>query len=442
MNTGSHQFHGLWRKPSARQAHFNDVATWIDLVRTLEEGLFDTVFFADGVGIFGPVDGDFSVHLKAGLQIPNNDPSALLSALAVNTEHLGLAFTSSVLQSHPFEFARRVSTLDHISKGRIAWNIVTGAHENSARNFGLDRLLPHDERYEWAEEYLEVVFKLWEGSWDEGALLLDRENGVFVDPDKVHKIRHQGKRYKVEGPHLSAPSPQRTPLLFQAGSSPVGRAFAARYAEGQFLSPPNPAVAAELIAQTRAMAESYGRRGDDIKFFQGFSFIIGSTEAEARRKEEELESYLNQDALLVHANLSLSQDSGKPYPPETRLADIRTNGTRSFIDWFRQQIPDREATVADLGHLAARRHPRITGTPEKIADELAVWREAGIDGLNVLNWEIPGSYRSFVDHLLPVLQQRGLVKREYAPGTLRQKLFGADHISDRHAAAAYRGAFR
>jgi alkanesulfonate monooxygenase SsuD/methylene tetrahydromethanopterin reductase-like flavin-dependent oxidoreductase (luciferase family) len=153
----------LWRHPEARQSDFEDVDVWIDLVRTLEDGLFDAVFFADVVGVYGPVGGDYTINAREGLQIPSNDPSVLLSALAVNTNHLGLAFTSAVLQAHPFEFARRASTLDHISKGRIAWNIVTSTQENAARNFGFDRLTEHDERYDWAEEYLDVVYKLWEG---------------------------------------------------------------------------------------------------------------------------------------------------------------------------------------------------------------------------------------------------------------------------------------
>lgn len=296
MNTGSHIQHGLWRHPEARQADFNDVDVWIELARTLEAGLFDAAFFADVVGLYGPVGGDYTVNVREGLQIPSNDPSVLLSALAVHTEHLGLAFTSSVLQAHPFEFARRASTLDHISKGRIAWNIVTSTQENAARNFGFDRLTEHDERYEWAQEYLDVVYKLWEGSWDDGALLKDRHNGVFSDHSRIH---HVGKRYRVEGPHLPSPSPQRTPLLFQAGSSPAGRAFAARNAEAQFISTPNPEAARELIAETRDLAEKAGRRREDIKFFQGFAFVIGSTEEEARRKEAELDSYVSVEGFLV-----------------------------------------------------------------------------------------------------------------------------------------------
>jgi long-chain alkane monooxygenase len=439
MNTASHIQHGLWRHPDARQADFNDVGVWINLAKTLEAGLFDTIFFADVVGLYGPLHGEYEVNAREGLQIPSNDPSVLLSALAVNTEHLGLALTSSILQAHPFEYARRASTLDHISKGRLAWNVVTSTQENAARNFGHERLTEHDERYEWAEEYLDVVYKLWEGSWDEGALLKDKARGVFADHTRIHKINHVSKRYKVEGPHLPSPSPQRTPFLFQAGSSPTGRRFAARHAEGQFISAPNPRAAAELISETRALARLYGRDGNDIKFVQGFSFVIGSTEAEAKRKEAELDEYVSVDGFLAHSNMGVSQDTGRPYPPETLLADIKTNGGRSHIDWLRKATPGREPTVGDLAKLVSRRHARLVGTPDSIADQLLRWQQAGIDGVNVINWMLPASYEIFNAHLLPVLQRRGLAKYEYRKGTLRNKIFGHDRLPERHPASKYRG---
>ncbi|MDH7785401.1 FMN-dependent oxidoreductase (nitrilotriacetate monooxygenase family) [Ochrobactrum sp. 19YEA23] len=441
MNTASHIQHGLWRHPDARQADFEDVDVWINLAKTLEAGLFDAMFFADVVGLYGPLHGDYEVNAREGLQIPSNDPSVLMSALAVHTEHLGLAFTSSVLQAHPYEFARRISTLDHISKGRIAWNIVTSTQENAARNFGLDRLTDHDERYVWAEEYLDVVYKLWEGSWDEGALLKDRTRGVFSDHTRIHKIHHTGQRYRVEGPHLPSPSRQRTPLLFQAGSSGAGRAFAARHAEAQFIAPPNPAAAAELIADTRRLAQSFGRLPEDIKFFQGFSFVVGSTEEEARRKEAELDDYLSGEAFLAHSNLGVDQNTGRPYPSDMLLAEIRTNGGHSHIEWLRKATPGREPTVADLGRLTSRRHARLVGTPDQIADGLEVWRDAGIDGVNLINWMIPGSYEEYNAHVLPTLQKRGLAKSEYADGSLRAKMFGSDRLNERHPAIRYKGAF-
>lgn len=439
MNTGSHIQHGQWRHPEANQIHFNDVNFWIDLAKTLEKGLFDAMFFADVVGLYGPIGGSYEVNAREGLQIPSNDPTVLLAALATSTEHIGLALTSSVLQAHPFDFARKVSTLDHISKGRAAWNIVTSSLENSARNFGFDEAVEHDERYAWADEYTDVAYKLWEGSWDDGALLIDRERGIFADASKIHKINHVGKRYRVEGPHLPSPSPQRTPLLFQAGSSGAGRRFAASNAEAQFIIAPNPQAAQELILDTRRLAVLAGRRPEDIKFFQGFSFIIGSTEEEVRRNEADYNAYASREGFLTHQNFTVDR-YGKPYPADTPLAAIQTNAGQSQLEWLRKSVQGREPTVGDLGDLVSRRS-RIVGTPEQIADQLETWQKAGIDGVNVINWRLPGSYELFINEVLPVLRKRGLAQTEYQPGSLRKKLFGTDLLNERHPAARYRGYF-
>ncbi len=440
MNTTSHIQHGLWRHPDARQADFDDVTLWTDLARTLERGKFDAMFFADVVGTYGPGRGDYSTNLREGLQIPSNDPSVLLSALAVSTEHLGLAFTSSVIQAHPFDFARKVSTLDHITRGRIGWNVVTSALDSAARNFGADRLEEHDERYVWAEEYLEVCAKLWEGSWEDGAVLKDPVRG-YADPDRVHRIDHHGTRYDVQGPHLSAPSPQRTPVLFQAGSSPAGRAFAARNAEAQFILTSNRDATEQLIRETRDLAEAAGRQRDDIAFFLGLTFVTGSTEAEAKAKEAEIDEYLAADGFLVHSNLGFDPDTGEPLDPDTPLSEVRTHAGQSHLQWLREAAGDREPTIADLARLSAKLRARVVGTPEQIADELADWQRVGVDGVNVINWTLPGSYEEFVDHIAPTLQERGLMQSEYSEGTLREKLFGHAQLPDSHPARQWRGAF-
>ena len=441
MNTNSHIQHGLWRHPLAQQADFNDVNLWIGLAKTLERGNFDAMFFADVVGLYGPVNGSYEVNAREGLQIPSNDPSVLLGALAVTTEHLGLAFTSSILQAHPFEFARRVSTLDHMSNGRIGWNVVTSSLENSARNFGFDRLIEHDERYRWAQEYMDVVYKLWEGSWDDGALLKDKASGIYADHTKIHKIDHRGERYQVEGPHLPSPSPQRTPVIFQAGSSPAGRAFAARNAEAQFILAPTPEIAAVDIAATRALAVENGRAAGDIQFFQGITFVIGSTEEEALRNEAEIDEYISTDGFLAHINLGLDQATGTPLDPETPLKDIKHEGGQSHVNWLRAANPDREPTVRDLAKITAKVRGRFVGTPEQIADKLEDWQRAGVDGINVMNWTIPNSYELFIDEVMPTLRARGLAKDEPALGTLRHKLTGRDELPETHYGRGFRGAF-
>ncbi|MGE0861531.1 MAG: NtaA/DmoA family FMN-dependent monooxygenase [Gammaproteobacteria bacterium] len=439
MDTASHILHGLWRQPQGQQVDFNSLALWTDLVKTLERGRFDVIFFADVHGVYGPRGASFARHLKAGLQIPSNDPAVMLSALASHTEHLGLAITSSIVQDHPFSFARKMSTLDHASQGRIAWNIVTNGLSNGARNFGFDDLTPHDERYAWAEEYMEVVYKLWEGSWDEGALLADRVSGVHADPAKVHRIDHVGPRYRVEGPHLVSPSPQRTPLLFQAGSSPAGMDFAARHAEAVFLMAPAPAFAAQAIAAIRARLEVHGRGPDEIKFFQGLSFVIGSTEEEVARRDRELDEAIDYEAMITHLGgvmgIDLEVDS-----LDRPIDSLTTEGARSLLDWVRAAVTDRVPTVRDIGLLASR-SSRVSGTPEGIATQLGAWQDAGVAGINVINAVIPGSYVDFIEHLMPVLRKRGLAADGYRPGSLRRKIFGHDHLAAGHPAAAWRGAF-
>jgi len=443
MNTPSHITHGLWRQPEGGQLQHNDLDLWVDLAKTLEAGGFDNLFFADVVGVYGDYRGGWDAHVELGLQIPSNDPLVILSALASHTKHLGLAFTASPIQQPPFNFARQLATLDHASNGRIAWNIVTSYLENGWRNFGHEGLTGHDARYAWADEYVDVLYKLWEGSWDEGALLQDRESGLHADPSKIHKIHHVSERYRVEGPALVAPSPQRTPVLFQAGSSPAGRDFAARNAEAQFIISPAPENARALIDATRDLVESHGRHRDDLRFFQGLNFVVGSTEAEAREKEEVLEGQIDIDGAIAHLGGAIGVDFGH-YDHDTPLGEIRTEGAQSALVWLAESTPGRKPTIADVARFQNAR-TRIVGTPEQIADGLETWRDAGVDGINVVNHTLPGTYVEFIDHVLPTLRDRGLAAPTPEPDaparTLRDRWFGVDRLSDRHPAARYRGAF-
>ncbi len=421
MNAVSHVYHGLWKHPETRQTEINDIGTWVELARILERGKFDSLFLADVLGVDSGHNGNWDIYLKQGIHFPINDPSILVAALITSTENLSFTFTSSILQSHPFEFARRVTTLDHLSKGRIGWNIVTSTSRNAAANFGFETPVPHDERYRWADEYMEVVYKLWESSWDNDAILADKAAGIFAAPDRIRSINHKGRRYSVKGPHLSSPSPQRTPVLIQAGSSPAGRAFAARNAEATFIVSHNPKAASKAIADIRSELVAAGRTADDLLFFQGLSFVVGSTEAEAWDKARSLDEYISTDGLAAHIGRDLGIDFGL-LDPDKPVADYHIEGLRGFTQLYEEANPGKKARLSDLVNSMSY-NGRIVGTPEHIAGELQRWQDAGIDGVNVAYQTTPNSFVDFIDHVMPVLRKRGLAQTDYAPGTLRERLF-------------------
>lgn len=441
MNAVSHVFHGLWRRPDTRQTSFNELETWVDLVRILEKAKFDALFVADVIGVDPAYKGSWDTYINEAVQIPINDSGALIGALIGATENLGLTLTSSILQEHPFNFARKLSTLDHLSKGRIGWNIVTSVSHNAAQNFGLDRIVPHDERYAWADEYVEVLYKLWEGSWDEGAVINDAAANRYADPSKIHRIHHEGRRYKVLGPHLSQPSRQRTPVLFQAGASRAGRAFAARNAEGTFIVAVNPEGARRQITETRALVAAAGRDPHDLLFIQGLNVVVGGTEEEARRKARDYDEDVSVDGLLAHISRDLGIDLGR-LDPDRPVEELEIDGVQGVIRAFEEGHPGQKATVRDLGQAYAHAC-RITGTPETIADQLEEWQRAGIDGVNLIYSTTPGSFIEFAQEVIPVLQARGLAQKDYGPGTYRERLFPGSgaRLNARHPAATYRNAF-
>jgi FMN-dependent oxidoreductase (nitrilotriacetate monooxygenase family) len=418
----------------------NNLAVWTDLAVLLEKAGFDGIFFADGTQMNTNYKGSSATCVKEGIGIPTLDPSVLISALAQVTEHLGLIFTSSVLQAHPFDFARRMSSLDHWTKGRVGWNIVTSYSENAFRNFGYEGLLDHEERYRWGEEYLDVVYKLWEQSWDDDSFLTDVERSVVSDPTKIHFINHVSKRYKVAGPHLVSPSPQRTPMLFQAGSSSSGRVFGARHAEGVFLIAASPKAAEIVIKDTRALAAAAGRRANDILFLQGLTFIVGSTEEEAWRKDAEVDEYLSMDGQLAHLSAAMGVDLGL-FDINTPLVELANQaiGTRSQVETVIRASPlGYVPTIADLGRLTSR-STRVTGTPEQIVARLEEWAVVGVDGFNMINITTPGSFEDFIEHVVPLLRKRGLMQHEYTKGTLREKIFpgGGPFLPESHPARRF-----
>lgn len=444
MNCVVHQSPGLWVLPGNDMERYTDLDTWVSLAKVLEKGHFDALFLADVTGVYDVFHGNREAAVSSAAQIPVNDPVALIPAMAHATEHLGFAWTSSVLYNHPFAFARTVSTLDHLTKGRVAWNIVTGYLESGARNFGKSSLPEHDSRYAIADEYLEVCYRLWESSWEEGAVVKDRRRGIYADPAKVHPVDFDGEHFQIHGVHLAEPSPQRTPVLYQAGSSPRGRTFAAQHAECVFVLGPNPGVVAQYVTDTRDKARAFGRHPDDVKFLTYVKVITGGTEEEARNKYASLLDSISYDASMALLSGWTGIDFGQ-FKPDQKLEYIETNAVRTLVHGFTDADPTRSWTLRDLAKYVGigGAGPVIVGAPEQVADELEHWMEAGVDGFNLAYATTPGSFVDFVDGVVPVLERRGLVQRDYAPGTLRQKLYGNAHarLLDRHPAAKYRRAF-
>jgi long-chain alkane monooxygenase len=443
MDTPGHITHGTWRHPDSRAHEHNDLAYWIDLARLAERGKFDAIFFADVAGIYPKWRGSWDLIMRQAIQFPIGDPMALVSALAAATEHLGFVVTSSVLQHPPFTFARTAGTLDHLTQGRFGWNVVTSFTESASTNVGLTAITQHDARYRWAEEYCTVAYKLWEDSWDDDALVVDKERGVYVDAAKVREINHVGERYSVPGPHLVPPSPQRTPMLFQAGTSSAGRDFAARNAEGIFLISSSPEAAGEVVKDISVRAVAAGRRAEDLHFIQGLTFVVGSTEDEARRAEAELEQYIDGEAQVANfaGTTGLDLSSIDPAQPLSEVVE-KVPGIRGAVQrMIDTAAPGSVPTVEDLARHTGK-YWRVTGTPEQIADRLELWAAAGVTGINIMSMINPGTYVDFIDQVAPELQRRGLMQREYSPGTLREKMYPGRGplLPDTHPARAGRGA--
>ena len=437
MNCPTHLVAGTWRHPESQAWRYKDLGYWTELARLLERGLFDGLFIADVIGVYDVYNGSPAAALRAGAQIPVGDPLLLVSAMAHVTEHLGFGVTASTSYEHPFTFARRMSTLDHLTQGRVGWNIVTSYLNSGALNVGLDAQVAHDNRYDMADEYLEVVYKLWEGSWDDDAVVMDRENGVYADPSRVHGIEHDGTYFRVPGIHMCEPSPQRTPLLYQAGASSRGLRFAADHAEAVFITEPTAAIVARRIATLRDLAAAAGRDRRDISVFTGYGVITAETRAEARRKHDLYRRLTDPEGTLALWSGWLGFDLA-PYDLDDRIEVVDSQAIRSLAqtfgdgDWKLRDVIDRLAQTVD--------GPVAVGTGAEVADRIEEWVDAtDADGLNLWHVITPGTYADFAEHVVPELQRRGVYRTAYEPGTLRDKLFGrGPRLPGTHRAAQYR----
>lgn len=412
LGTGHHV--GGWRMPGARAGSEN-LPLLVEIARTAERGKFDMVFLADALNTAAEMHPSMVVRLE---------PLTLLSALAMTTSHVGLAATASSTYTEPYNLARAFASLDHISGGRAAWNVVTGAFGEAAANFSANMHPPHEKRYAMAAEFVEVVKGLWD-SWDDGAVLMDRESGRFVDRSKMRTLNHEGTFYKVKGPLNISRPPQGHPVIIQAGASETGRDLAASIAEVVFAVQPDLEASMAFAHDLRARAVKAGRNPAHMKIMPGVCPIIGGTEAEAKRKLSALGERVDPVAALRVLSERVGSDLSA-YPLDEPLPELpESDGMRGHATALTTLAKAQNMTLRELRDYtsAAMGHRLLVGTPEQVAQGLIDWFDAGAaDGFNLMPPYFPGAFDDFVDEVVPLLQRRGKFRTEYAGTTLREHL--------------------
>ncbi|KAK8119657.1 Nitrilotriacetate monooxygenase component A/pristinamycin IIA synthase subunit A [Apiospora kogelbergensis] len=440
-----HQSPGLWRHPDDQSSRFNEVSHWVELAKLLEEAKFHGIFIADVLGGYDVYKGSLDPAIISGAQWPVNEPLAVVSAMAAVTKSIGFGVTVSTTYEQPYHLARRLSTVDHLSGGRLGWNVVTSYLDSAARNMGRTEQPQHDDRYAQAEEYMRVMYKLFESSWRDDAVQLDAARGVYTAPELVRRIDHAGAFFRVPGPHLCQPSPQRTPLVLQAGTSKAGKLFAAQHAEAVFVSAHAPAVCAGAVAEIRETARArFGRDGAAIKFLALVTPVLGRTEEEAQQKLAEYRRYASHEGALAlfggWTGIDLDQ-----YGDEEELREVESNAVRSTVTAYAKFSPGTKKwtkhTIAEHVSIGGN-GPVIVGTASQVADGLQTWvDEADIDGFNFAYALFPQSFKDIIEFLLPELRRRGLFWDGYTVpgGTYRENFYGepglkrspSDHVSSK-----------
>ncbi|WP_431277920.1 LLM class flavin-dependent oxidoreductase [Leifsonia poae] len=442
MNCVAHQSSGMWRHPDDQAWRYKDLTYWTELAKLLERGAFDGIFIADVLGTYDVYGGSNEAAIRHGAQVPVNDPVLLISAMALVTEHLGFGVTAGTAYEHPYPFARRMSTLDHLTNGRVGWNVVTGYLPSAARNMGHEDQLEHDDRYDHADEYLEVLYKLWEGSWEDDAVIRDRESGVFTDPAKVHEIGHEGKHFTVPGIHLSEPSVQRTPVIYQAGASSRGIGFAAANAEAIFVAASTKEGLKATVTKIRDGLEAAGRDRYAAKIYTLLTIITDETSEKAQAKYENYLEYASAEGALVFMSGWMGVDLSQ-YDLDEPIGNVQSNAIQSVVANYQRANEDgSEWTVRDIGRLGAigGLGPFIIGSGSEIADQLQQWVEdTDVDGFNLAYAITPGTFEDVVEFVIPELRKRGAYPEEYVRGSLRHKLHGAgDRLPADHKGSRYR----
>ena len=423
-----HHSVGSWRLPRSLVGYdYARPPFWQDVARILERGKFDMLFLADGIGVSDRYGRSIETTIRYGVQCPTHDATPLIPLMATVTSRLGLAVTISTAYLPPLYLARQLATLDHLTDGRVGWNVVTTPLEHEMEVYS------HDERYERADEYLEVCNKLW-SSWEPDAILRDRESGVFADPTKVHPINHEGKYFKVKGPLQVAPSPQGRPLIIQAGQSERGLEFAAKHAEAVFAAHQTPAAMKRVYDDLKARAKRYGRHPSDLKVLWGLMPIVGETEDAARAKERALIEAVPPLGGLTQLSTHLGYDLSR-VPLDATLEDFAAENGQGLLQMLSQGLGiqglaamlkkenmGRAVTVGEAAQFyGSGIGPKIVGTPIQVANQLEdIFDEVGGDGFMLITHYLPGCLEEFVEMVVPILQQRGRFRADYQGTTLRE----------------------
>ncbi|WP_128100919.1 LLM class flavin-dependent oxidoreductase [Paenibacillus sp. DCT19] len=404
-----------WRHPDLPADASINIDFYIQQAKRAEAGKLDFVFIADGLHITEKSIPHF---------LNRFEPLTVLSALAASTRNIGLAGTLSTSYSEPFTVARQFASLDHLSGGRAAWNVVTSPSEGVADNFNKGGHPDHETRYRMAEEYVEVTRGLWD-SWEDDALIRDKESGVFFDPEKLHKLNHKGEFYQVAGPLNIARSKQGHPVIFQAGASESGRNFAASTADAVFVHGNSLEEAKTVYDDLKQRAVSHGRKPEDILVLPGIAPIVGHTEEEAQRKYDEVVRLGSVEDAVQYLSRYFDYHDFTQYAldePFPDLGDFGSNGFRSLTDQIKRDAKEQGLTLREVALHVAQPRPLFFGTPETIADRMQLWFEQqAVDGFIILP-TVPNGLEDFVELVVPVLQQRGLFRTEYEHDTLRGNL--------------------
>jgi len=415
---------GMWRHPRDKvNWDWTRPPYWQHMARTMERGLFDAMFIADELAPYNNWQGSSDATVKYAVQCPVHEPSTIVPIIAAATTHLGVGVTLSTAFEHPYSMCRRLSSLDHLSSGRVAWNIVSSYSKSEWDAYGAD-MTARSGRYERMEEYMELCYKLWD-SWEPDAIIADKESGIFADPAKVHEVNHQGEFFRSRGRHFVAPSPQGRPVLWQAGSSDRGRDFAAKHAEAIFAVHPSVERMREYTDDlNERLATKFNRKPDSVKRIYGVQTVVGLTRSEAQEKYQRIQECIPLEGALAWISGHFGPDFSK-YDLNEHVQNIEIPGIQGLFDSIIYAKGGAPVTVKEAALIYAEGMgmPRLVGTPADIVDQLEHFIDAGgADGFMLVATYTPGCFEEFVDLVVPELQRRGRYRTAYGGATLRENL--------------------